>query len=81
MRSVVLTGAFAWICDSCGVMNYCHTVEQLFSEEDFVNTFGYGTPGGAGAYVEKPPSIVVCPLCKESFETELEEIEELEDDE
>lgn len=80
MRSVVLTEAFAWVCNSCGAINYSHCVEQFLSEEEFELEFGSNSPGGQGVYLTKPPSIVVCNLCKESFETELEGIEEFEGD-
>jgi hypothetical protein len=80
MRKAMLTDAFAWVCDSCGHMNYSHTVEQFYTEEEFFSRFKTHTPDGEGAYVAKPPSIVVCPLCRESFETELQTIEEFEEE-
>jgi transcription elongation factor Elf1 len=76
MRKVLLQNAFAWVCDSCGKMNYIHATQDYLTEEQFIKLFEQGTPGGEGAYIDTAPSIVVCPLCKESFETELEELTE-----
>ncbi len=78
MRNVRLTDAFSWICESCGVMNFNHPVCDHLTEKEFNELFNAHSQDGNGAYIERPPTIVVCPLCRESFETELEHLEELE---
>lgn len=79
MRKVELMDAFAWACGSCGKMNYVHAVADYISEEQFNEEFNACTPEGTGAFIERPPTLVVCPLCKESFQTTLEEMEELDE--
>lgn len=67
MRIAQLLEAYAWICDSCGIMNYVHPVLRHMTEQQLNEEYSASTEGGDGAYVEVPPSIVVCPHCKESF--------------
>jgi hypothetical protein len=69
MRVAELFEVFAWICDSCGTMNYVHPVIKVISEEQLNNEYNARSEDGGGAIVETHPSIVVCPLCKESFQT------------
>ena len=80
MKKVILQDAFAWICESCGKMNYSHPVADRMSEEDLNEVLNVCSPDGDGAYVERPPTIVACSLCRESFETEMEYLEELDND-
>jgi rubrerythrin len=71
LRVAQLLDAYAWVCDSCGIMNYVHPVIRHVTEEQLQEQFDTTTDEGIGAYVESPPSIVVCPHCKECFESVL----------
>ena len=76
MRKAILGHAYYWICESCGAMNHVHPVIETLSEEQRA-AFAEFLEIDANEPVEalRHPSIVVCPLCKESFETELEELD------
>jgi hypothetical protein len=74
MRKAILTESFAWVCESCGAMNHVHAIllpltpEQL---QEIMESIEIDDDAEISAITH--PSIVVCPLCKESFETVLED--------
>lgn len=74
MRKAQLIPTFSWICESCGAMNHCHhVITRLTEAEEQALREEYGIGQFEEGEFTQAPSIVVCPHCKESFETELED--------
>lgn len=80
MRKAILNQSFSWICESCGAQHFVHPVVHNATKEEKAAIMELMQIEGAeDIELYRHPSIVVCPLCRESFETELDQ-EEMFDD-
>lgn len=73
MRKAILNQSFSWVCESCGAQHHVHPVVHTATKEELAAIMeAMQIEDAKEIELYRHPSIVVCPLCKESFETELE---------